>query len=154
MHFHLSPFYNIHNVGAILTGIGVDCIEFVKHDREIIYEYAGSVDVIAQAQWDQYHAKEAQSAGWKVRGTVKLQRIDSKTLAASVRFWFCFFEYSINLLVSNRFGLQSFDTPSKSSCISCYCEQCWLNIAGYVKGTNFESRVCSTDWKWTKQQQN
>lgn len=60
----------------------------MKHDREIIYEYAGSVDVIAQPQWDQNQAKAAQSAGWKVRGTVKLQRIDGKTLAASVKFYF------------------------------------------------------------------
>lgn len=80
----------MHAIGAILAGAGVDCIEFVKHDREIIYEYAGSVDVIAQAQYDQYQAKEAQSAGWKVRGTVKLQRIDGKTLAASVRLHIIF----------------------------------------------------------------
>lgn len=73
-------------VGAILTVIGVDCIEFVKHGREVIYEYEGSVNVIAQAQWDQFQTKPAQSAAWKVRGTVKIQRIDSKTLAGSVRF--------------------------------------------------------------------
>lgn len=74
-------------VGAILTVIGVDCIEFVRHGREVIYEYEGSVNVIAQAQWDQFQTKPAQSAAWKVRGTVKLQRIDSKTLAGSVRFF-------------------------------------------------------------------
>lgn len=67
-----------------MTGIAVDSIEFVRDDRELIYEYEGSVNAIAQAQWDQFNSKVSQSTGWKIRGTVKLQRIDGKTLAASV----------------------------------------------------------------------
>lgn len=60
-------------------------IDFVALNRETIYEYEGSVDVIAQAPWDQKHLKSTQTAGWKIRGTVKLQRSHDTTLAASVR---------------------------------------------------------------------
>lgn len=63
-------------------------IEFVALKREVIYEYEGSVTVLAQPPWDQFHLKPPQSSSWKIRGTVKLHRIDTKTLAASVRSFF------------------------------------------------------------------
>lgn len=74
-------------VGAILVFVAAcQCqgIDFVALNREIIYEYEGSVNVIAQAPWDQIHLKLTQTVGWKIRGTVKLQRLDDTTLAASV----------------------------------------------------------------------
>lgn len=75
-------------VGAILACV-TTCrsqgIEFVPLNRENIYEYEGSVSVIAQAPWDQINLKPPQTAGWNIRGTVKLQRTDEQTLAASVR---------------------------------------------------------------------
>lgn len=61
-------------------------IDFFALNRETIYEYEGSVNVIAQAPWDQIHLKSTQTVGWKIRGTVKLQRIHDTTLAASVRY--------------------------------------------------------------------
>lgn len=57
-------------------------IEFVALNRENVYEYEGSVIVIAQTPWDQINLP--QTAGWKIRGTVKLQCINEHTLAASV----------------------------------------------------------------------
>lgn len=60
-------------------------IDFFALNRETIYEYEGSVNVIAQAPWDQIHLKSTQTVGWRIRGTVKLQRLDDTTLAASVR---------------------------------------------------------------------
>lgn len=60
-------------------------IDFITLNRETIYEYEGSVNVIAQAPWDQIHLKSTQAVGWKIRGTVKLQRLDDTTLATSVR---------------------------------------------------------------------
>lgn len=75
-------------VGAILacvTTCQCQSIEFVALNRESIYEYEGSVVVIAQAPWDQMNSKLPQTAGWKIRGTVKLQRLNEQTLAASVR---------------------------------------------------------------------
>lgn len=62
------------------------CINFVALNREVIYEYEGSVSGIAQAPWDQIHLKSTQTVGWKIRGTVKLQRLHDRTLAASVRY--------------------------------------------------------------------
>lgn len=61
-------------------------IDFFALNRETIYEYEGSVNVIAQAPWDQIHLKSTQTVGWKIRGTVKLQRLSDSTLAASVRY--------------------------------------------------------------------
>lgn len=75
-------------VGAVLACVSAcQCqgIDFVTLNRESIYEFEGSVNVIAQAPWDQVHLKPSQMAGWKIRGTVKLQRSDEKTLAVSVR---------------------------------------------------------------------
>lgn len=75
-------------VGAILacaTACLSQGIEFVSLNRENIYEYEGSVSVIAQAPWDQINLKPPQTASWKIRGTVKLQRNNENTLAASVR---------------------------------------------------------------------
>lgn len=60
-------------------------IEFVTLHRENIFEYEGSVNVIAQSPWDQIHSTPSQTAAWMVRGTVKLQRINELTLGASVR---------------------------------------------------------------------
>lgn len=53
-------------------------------NREAIYEFEGSVNVVAQAPWDQLHLNLPKAAGWKVRGTVKFHRNAEKTLAASV----------------------------------------------------------------------
>lgn len=60
-------------------------IEFVTLNREHIFEFEGSVNVIAQSPWDQIHVTPSQAAGWMVRGTVKLQRINELMLGASVR---------------------------------------------------------------------
>lgn len=75
-------------VGAIVACITTcQCqgIDFISLNRESIYEYEGSVSVIAQAPWDETHLKQPQTAGWKIRGTVKFQRLNEQTLAASVR---------------------------------------------------------------------
>lgn len=75
-------------VGAILAGVTVcrcQGIELVALNRENIYEYEGSVSVNAQTPWDQINLKPPQTAGWKLTGRVKLQRINDQTLAASVR---------------------------------------------------------------------
>lgn len=74
-------------VGAILacvTACKCQNVEFVTLNRESIFEYEGSVNVIAQAPWDQVHLKPPQLAGWKIRGTVKIQRPSEHILAASV----------------------------------------------------------------------
>lgn len=87
----MSRLFVIVFVGAILACVTTyQCqgIEFVTLNRESIYEYEGSVSVIAQAPWDHgdsIHLKPPQTAGWKIRGTVKLQRLNEQTLAASVR---------------------------------------------------------------------
>lgn len=60
-------------------------IEFVSLNRENIYEYEGSVSVTAQTPWGQINLKPPQAAQWKIRGTVKLQRINNQTLAVLVR---------------------------------------------------------------------
>lgn len=80
----ILPFF----VGAILawaTTCVSQGIEFVSFNRENIYEYEGSVSVIAQAPWDQINLKPPHPSGWKIRGKVKLQRNNEHTLAASVR---------------------------------------------------------------------
>lgn len=74
-------------VGAILacvTACKCQDVEFVTLNRENIFVYEGSVNVIAQAPWDQVHLKPPQLAGWKIRGTVKVQRPTEHTFAASV----------------------------------------------------------------------
>lgn len=69
----------------------MNCFKFVPEQREVVYEYVGSVIVEAQAPWDEIHRRSPldrkgrpQPTGWKVRGTFKLQRIDSNKLAAAV----------------------------------------------------------------------
>lgn len=72
---------------AILSGVTkcrCEGIDFVTLNRESVYEFEGSVNVIAQAPWDQIHLKVPKSAGWKVRGTVKFHRNAERELAASV----------------------------------------------------------------------
>lgn len=63
-------------------------------NRESIYEFEGSVNVIAQAPWNQLNLKLPKAAGWKVRGTVKFHRNDEKTLAASVNISIIFFKFN------------------------------------------------------------
>lgn len=85
-------------LGAILacvTTCRCQGIEFVALNRENIYEYEGSVSVNAQTPWDQINLKPPQTAGWKVRGTVKLQHINDQTFAASVR------KFNGNLIKTN-----------------------------------------------------
>lgn len=65
-----------------MTACQCQGIEFVALKRENVYEFEGSVIVIAQTPWDQINLP--QTAGWKVRGTIKLQCINEHTLAASV----------------------------------------------------------------------
>lgn len=72
-------------MACVTTACRCQGIEFVALNRENIFEYEGSVSVIAQTPWDQINSKLPQTAGWKIRGTVKLQRINEQTLAASVR---------------------------------------------------------------------
>lgn len=75
-------------LGAILAcAITCRCqgIEFVALNREKIYEFEGTVNVIAQAPWDQINSQPQQMAAWTIRGTVKLQRTQNNALAASVR---------------------------------------------------------------------
>lgn len=61
-------------------------IEFVALNREKLYEFEGTVNVIAQAPWDQINEQPQQTAAWKIRGTVKLQRTKEHELAAAVRY--------------------------------------------------------------------
>lgn len=65
--------------------------KFVPVQREVVYEYVGSVIVEAQAPWDEIiqrppldRISRPHPTGWKVRGTFKLQRIDANTMAAAV----------------------------------------------------------------------
>lgn len=81
-------FFSFHFTAGVLVAVITKClsqsIEIVPLNRELIYEYEGSVNVLAQTPWDQIHLKPPRATSWKIRGTVKLQRIDRKTLAASV----------------------------------------------------------------------
>lgn len=61
--------------------------KFVPENREVVYEYVGTVSVGAQAPMENDNSKPPPSSGWKIRGTLKLQRRDNVTLAAAVRFW-------------------------------------------------------------------
>lgn len=62
----------------------ISSFKFVPLNREIIYEYAGEVRVGAQAPMDNDNSKAPPSSGWKIRGTLKLQRRTNDTLAAAV----------------------------------------------------------------------
>lgn len=58
--------------------------QFVPENREVVYEYVGTVSVGAQAPMENDNSKPPPSSGWKIRGTLKLQRRDNVTLAAAV----------------------------------------------------------------------
>lgn len=58
--------------------------KFVPPHREFVYEYVGTVKVEAQAPWDEVNLHPPTPTGWKVRGTLKLQRVDTNTIAAAV----------------------------------------------------------------------
>ena len=60
------------------------CFKFVPDKREVIYEYVGTVNVRAQAPYNKDDLSAPSPSGWKVRGTLKLQRNDADTLAAAV----------------------------------------------------------------------
>lgn len=49
-----------------------------------MYEYVGQVLVGARASLDDEDVKPPPPTGWKVRGTLKLQRRDQSTIAAAV----------------------------------------------------------------------
>lgn len=79
----------IHSIYAVVIVstswmVSVNGFKFVPEQREVVYEYVGSVIVEAQAPWDEVSQSPPQPTGWKVRGTFKLQRIDANTLAAAV----------------------------------------------------------------------
>lgn len=49
-----------------------------------MYEYVGQVTVGARASMDDEDITPPPPSGWKVRGTLKLQRRDDSTIAAAV----------------------------------------------------------------------
>lgn len=86
-YFFLSNFlYHIYAVALVSTTwiVLTNGFNFVPVQREVVYEYVGSVIVEAQAPWDEIKQNTPLPTGWKVRGTFKLQRIDANTLAAAV----------------------------------------------------------------------
>lgn len=60
------------------------CFQFIPENREVVYEYVGQVTVGARASIDDESTTPPPPSGWKVRGTLKLQRRDESTIAAAV----------------------------------------------------------------------
>lgn len=65
--------------------IGVtSAFKFFPVNRELVYEYTGSVKVESQPPWVEPNAEPSAPSGWRVRGTLKVQRIDGESVAAAV----------------------------------------------------------------------
>lgn len=60
------------------------CFHFITENREVVYEYVGQIMVGARASIDDENVTPPPPTGWKVRGTLKLQRRDASTIAAAV----------------------------------------------------------------------
>lgn len=71
---------------AIFMHHTINGFRFIPENREVVYEYVGTVSVGAQAPMENDNSKPPPSSGWKIRGTVRLQRRDNVTLAAAVSF--------------------------------------------------------------------
>ncbi|KAJ6640893.1 Vitellogenin-6 [Pseudolycoriella hygida] len=78
-HLQISYFF-----GSTLLIGSAQCFDFVTEDREVMYEYVGQVMVGARASIDDENTSPPQPTGWKVRGTLKLQRRDDSTIAAAL----------------------------------------------------------------------
>lgn len=61
-----------------------NALKFFPENREIIYEYVGYVKLVSQIPWDEVNSQLPEPSGWRVKGTLKLQRIDDNSLAAAV----------------------------------------------------------------------
>lgn len=62
-----------------------NCFKFFPVNREIMYEFVGTVNVGAQDPMQSINGEHSLPTGWKVRGTLKLQRISNDSIAAAVR---------------------------------------------------------------------
>lgn len=60
------------------------CFQFINENREVVYEYVGQIMVGARASIDDESTTPPPPTGWKVRGTLKLQRRDASTISAAV----------------------------------------------------------------------
>lgn len=75
-------------LGSTLLIGSVQCFHFISENREVMYEYVGQVMVGARASIDDDNSTPPPPSGWKVRGTLKLQRRDESTIAAAVSVFF------------------------------------------------------------------
>lgn len=78
-------------IGAVAPLI-TDAFKFVPLHGELVYEYVGTVRVGAQPPMDTENSTPPPASGWKIRGTLKLQRHDNRTLAAAVSGTFLWIE--------------------------------------------------------------
>lgn len=69
---------------------GVNAFKFFPTNQEVTYEYAGNVKVEPQPPWVDSDAPPPVPSGWRVRGTLKVQRIDHNSLAAAVSLHFSY----------------------------------------------------------------
>ncbi|XP_037039543.1 vitellogenin-3 [Bradysia coprophila] len=88
------------------------CFHFIPENREVMYEYVGQVTVGARASIEDENLKPPPPSGWKVRGTLKLQRRDQSTIAAALAVEKVILNHSGQVFYQNK-EIQPFYNPFK-----------------------------------------